>query len=206
MARLRRAPGACGAADGVGSGPLQRCKSRWDSPSARSSTGEPAGPWRVCRQYRVSSACKPSVSSPTGRRMVPRSTASATGPSRPRCTAWCSSTPRPSSPTEAAAGASLPSFIEDEFDAFLECGILAHGFLRLRCGDCGHDKLVAFSCKRRGICPSCGGDCGAPGLTPACAGAPVGAVTADPAFARHSQSTGLTVSGLSYCWPRSPSG
>ena len=43
-----------------------------------------------------------------------------------------------------------------EFDACLECGILAHGFLRLRCGDCGHDKLVAFSCKRRGFCPSCG--------------------------------------------------
>ena len=43
-----------------------------------------------------------------------------------------------------------------EFDAFLECGILAHGFLRLRCGECGHEKLVAFSCKRRGICPSCG--------------------------------------------------
>jgi len=34
--------------------------------------------------------------------------------------------------------------------------ILALGFLRLRCGDCGHDKLVAFSCKRRGFCPSCG--------------------------------------------------
>jgi hypothetical protein len=47
-------------------------------------------------------------------------------------------------------------FVKDEFDAFLECGILAHGFLRLRCGDCGHDKLVAFSCKRRGLCPSCG--------------------------------------------------
>ena len=30
-----------------------------------------------------------------------------------------------------------------QFDASLECGILAHGFLRLRCGDCGHDKLVA---------------------------------------------------------------
>jgi hypothetical protein len=27
-------------------------------------------------------------------------------------------------------GASLPEFIKDEFDAFLECGILAHGFLR----------------------------------------------------------------------------
>jgi hypothetical protein len=34
--------------------------------------------------------------------------------------------------------------------------ILAHGFLRLRCGDCAHDKLVAFSCKRRGFCPSYG--------------------------------------------------
>ena len=46
---------------------------------------------------------------------------------------------------------------KDEFDAFLECGILAHGFLRLRCADCAHGKLVAFSCKRRGFCPSCGG-------------------------------------------------
>ena len=57
---------------------------------------------------------------------------------------------------EAAVGADLPQFVKDEFDAFLECGILAYGFLRLRCGDCGHDKLVAFSCKRRGFCPSCG--------------------------------------------------
>ena len=54
---------------------------------------------------------------------------------------------------EAAAGADLPQFVKDEFDAFLECGILARGFLRLRCADCGHDKLVAFSCKRRGFCP-----------------------------------------------------
>ena len=58
--------------------------------------------------------------------------------------------------TEASTGAELPLFIKDEFDAFLECGILAHGFLRLRCGECGHDKLLAFSCKRRGFCPSCG--------------------------------------------------
>ena len=57
---------------------------------------------------------------------------------------------------EAAAGADLPQFVRDEFDAFLDCGILAHGFLRLRCDDCGHDKLAAFSCKRRGFCPSCG--------------------------------------------------
>jgi uncharacterized protein (DUF983 family) len=58
--------------------------------------------------------------------------------------------------TEASTGAALPRFVKDEFDAFLECGILAHGFLRLRCGECGHDKLLAFSCKRRGFCPSCG--------------------------------------------------
>ena len=57
---------------------------------------------------------------------------------------------------EHTTGASLPQFVKDEFDAFLECGILAHGFLRLRCADCGHDKLVAFSCKRRGFRPSCG--------------------------------------------------
>lgn len=58
--------------------------------------------------------------------------------------------------TEASTGAELPQFIKDEFDAFLECGILAHGFLRLRCGECGHAKLLAFSCKRRGFSPSCG--------------------------------------------------
>ncbi len=58
--------------------------------------------------------------------------------------------------TEPSTGAELPRFIKDEFEAFLECGILAHGFLRLRCGECGHDKLLAFSCKRRRFCPSCG--------------------------------------------------
>lgn len=56
---------------------------------------------------------------------------------------------------EDAAGADLPQFVKDEFDAFLECGILAYSFLRLRRGDCGHDKLVAFGCKLRGFCPLC---------------------------------------------------
>jgi len=32
------------------------------------------------------------------------------------------------SETEAAAEADRPQFVKDEFDAFLECGILAHGF------------------------------------------------------------------------------
>jgi hypothetical protein len=50
-----------------------------------------------------------------------------------------------------------PRFIEQELRAYFRCGILAHGFLRLHCDACGHDRLVPFSCKRRGFCPSCGG-------------------------------------------------
>jgi hypothetical protein len=51
----------------------------------------------------------------------------------------------------------VPRFVEQEFRTFLRCGILAHGFLRLHCDGCGFDRLVPFSCKRRGFCPSCGG-------------------------------------------------
>ena len=51
----------------------------------------------------------------------------------------------------------VPRFVEDELRAFLECGILAYGFLRLRCDSCRRDKLVPFSCKGRGFCPSCCG-------------------------------------------------
>jgi len=62
---------------------------------------------------------------------------------------------------EAAAqhadGHRLPKFVEQEFRDFLTCGVLAHGFARLRCGDCAFERLVPFSCKGRGFCPSCGG-------------------------------------------------
>jgi hypothetical protein len=57
---------------------------------------------------------------------------------------------------EAHTGSSLPRFVKDEFEAYLQCGILAHGFLRVRCAECAQEKLAAFSCKRRGFCPSCG--------------------------------------------------
>src|SRR5216683_2692173 len=53
------------------------------------------------------------------------------------------------------AGASLPRFVVGEFERYLACGILAHGFARVRCADCGDELLVAFSCKGRGFCPSC---------------------------------------------------
>ncbi len=52
-------------------------------------------------------------------------------------------------------GAGLPRFVEAEFERYLGCGILAHGFARVRCGGCGDELLVAFSCKGRGFCPSC---------------------------------------------------
>ena len=51
----------------------------------------------------------------------------------------------------------VPRFVEDEFRKFLQCGVLEYGFLRLRCETCGLDRLLAFSCKCRGFCPSCGG-------------------------------------------------
>jgi Transposase zinc-binding domain len=48
-------------------------------------------------------------------------------------------------------------FVEQEFRDFLQCGWLAGGFARFRCGDCGLDRLVPFSCKGRALYPSCGG-------------------------------------------------
>ncbi|MBW1886568.1 MAG: transposase zinc-binding domain-containing protein [Deltaproteobacteria bacterium] len=54
-------------------------------------------------------------------------------------------------------GAPVARFVERELRAYLDCGILAHGFLRLHCDTCGRDRLLAFSCKGRGLCPSCGG-------------------------------------------------
>ena len=54
-------------------------------------------------------------------------------------------------------GRPLPDFVVQEFEKFLRCGILAHGFARVHCCDCGYDRLVGFSCKRRGFCASCGG-------------------------------------------------
>ena len=56
-----------------------------------------------------------------------------------------------------AAEVALPPYVEAELRAFLRCGVLACGFGRARCEACGFDRLVPFSCKRRGVCASCGG-------------------------------------------------
>ncbi len=47
-------------------------------------------------------------------------------------------------------GGGVPAWVERDFRAYLRCGILAHGLARARCDDCGHERLIAFSCKRPG--------------------------------------------------------
>jgi len=51
----------------------------------------------------------------------------------------------------------LPAYVQREFYDYLQCGILAHGFLRLGCDTCKQEVLLAFSCKRRGFYSSCAG-------------------------------------------------
>jgi len=50
----------------------------------------------------------------------------------------------------------LPRYVERELRAYLNCGILARGFARAFCRECGASIVVALSCKCRGSCPSCG--------------------------------------------------
>ena len=53
--------------------------------------------------------------------------------------------------------APLPKYVVDEFQKYLTCGDFSVGFLHVQCTSCGDDMAVAFSCKVRGLCPSCGG-------------------------------------------------
>src|SRR5690606_8914290 len=49
----------------------------------------------------------------------------------------------------------IPRYAEKELREYLKCGIQVYGFARAQCEACGHELLLAFSCKRRGVCPSC---------------------------------------------------
>jgi len=49
----------------------------------------------------------------------------------------------------------LPRYVERELRSYLKCGQLREGFTRVRCPRCRHEFLVGFSCKGRGLCPSC---------------------------------------------------
>ncbi len=49
----------------------------------------------------------------------------------------------------------VPNFIKKEFEAFLRCGVLDYGFARVNCQECRYDRLIGFSCKKRGFFGSC---------------------------------------------------
>ncbi len=57
----------------------------------------------------------------------------------------------------------LPGYVQREFEDYLKCGRLEHGFLRVRCENCHEERLVDLVAptlgalgERRGFCPSCG--------------------------------------------------
>ena len=50
----------------------------------------------------------------------------------------------------------FPDFVEKEFRGYLRCGLLQYGFVFLECEGCSTHVPVAYSCKLRGFCPSCG--------------------------------------------------
>jgi len=56
-----------------------------------------------------------------------------------------------------AAERPVSGYVEDELRGYLECGILCFGFARAVCMSCRMGFVVAFSCKGRGVCPSCNG-------------------------------------------------
>ncbi len=43
----------------------------------------------------------------------------------------------------------LPMLVERELDGYVGCGMLAAVSPQVRCGACGHELLVPFSCTRR---------------------------------------------------------
>jgi hypothetical protein len=47
-------------------------------------------------------------------------------------------------------------FLDDIVMRYLDCGLLECGFARVFCGHCKNEYLLPFSCKVRGLCPSCG--------------------------------------------------
>jgi hypothetical protein len=51
----------------------------------------------------------------------------------------------------------LPKYVVQEFEKYIVCGDLSRGFVRCVCADCGRERAVPFSCKTRGLCPSCAG-------------------------------------------------
>lgn len=50
----------------------------------------------------------------------------------------------------------VPGFVRRAVERNLVCGDPRSGFIHMRCPDCGLERALPFSCKGRGLCPSCG--------------------------------------------------
>ena len=59
--------------------------------------------------------------------------------------------------TRESCDGPLPKYVKEEFRKHLECGDFSRDFVHVQCPVCHEDKAVAFSCKLRGLCPSCAG-------------------------------------------------
>ncbi|HBA39696.1 MAG TPA: hypothetical protein DCZ05_08120 [Deltaproteobacteria bacterium] len=49
----------------------------------------------------------------------------------------------------------LRDVVREVIYKYLGCGDLTKGFARIKCKECKHEVLLAFSCKGRYFCPSC---------------------------------------------------
>ena len=56
---------------------------------------------------------------------------------------------------EVTEGNGLPRFVKRELRDFLTCGVLERGFARVYCRTCRDDFVVGFTCRGRGVCPTC---------------------------------------------------
>ncbi len=55
----------------------------------------------------------------------------------------------------ASVSGCVPTRVKQEAQRYLECGQLRCGFVEVTCEGCNESRLIAFSCKGRGWCPSC---------------------------------------------------
>lgn len=55
----------------------------------------------------------------------------------------------------AAVSGCVPTRVKLEVQRYLDCGQLRCGFVEVTCEVCSDSRLIAFSCKGRGWCPSC---------------------------------------------------
>jgi hypothetical protein len=104
--------------------------------------------WSISRGSLCGTSCT-RWSATTTRRSAPRLRASAMAKG-------CLGSSRMNSGRSCAAAVWRAAFARRAQASHAEALAEAGGFARFRCGDCGLDRFVPFSCKGRAVCASCG--------------------------------------------------